>query len=60
MLSDTVDAVIGVDTHRDTHSASLVNAVGGELVRQRQCVMFEALSLVVASSGSGLVVSSPV
>ncbi|MBA3488770.1 MAG: IS110 family transposase [Longispora sp.] len=31
MLSDTVDAVIGVDTHRDTHSASLVNAVGGEL-----------------------------
>ncbi|GIH20899.1 IS110 family transposase [Rugosimonospora africana] len=31
MLAETVDAVIGVDTHRDTHSASLVNALGGEL-----------------------------
>ncbi|MEU4704772.1 IS110 family transposase [Nonomuraea dietziae] len=31
MLAQTVDAVIGVDTHRDTHSACLVNPVGGEL-----------------------------
>jgi hypothetical protein len=28
----------------------------GPLVLQRQCVMFGALSLVVASSGAGLVV----
>jgi transposase len=31
MLADEIDAVIGVDTHRDTHSASLVNRIGGEL-----------------------------
>jgi transposase len=31
MLSETTDAVIGVDTHRDSHSASRVNPVGGEL-----------------------------
>ncbi|MFI6741998.1 IS110 family transposase [Nonomuraea sp. NPDC050451] len=31
MLSESVDAVIGVDTHRDSHSARLVNPVGGEL-----------------------------
>ncbi|NRQ32125.1 transposase [Nonomuraea sp. NN258] len=31
LLSDSVDAVIGVDTHRDSHSACLVNPVGGEL-----------------------------
>lgn len=31
MLAEQVDAVIGVDTHRDTHSACLVNPVGGEL-----------------------------
>ncbi|WP_223167063.1 IS110 family transposase [Nonomuraea sp. SYSU D8015] len=31
MLSESVDAVIGVDTHRDSHSACLVNPVGGEL-----------------------------
>lgn len=29
------------------------------LVLQRQCVMFGVLSLVVASSGAGLVVSAP-
>ena len=33
MLAEQVDAVIGVDTHRDTHSACLVNPVGGELAR---------------------------
>ncbi|MEO3859531.1 transposase [Acrocarpospora sp. B8E8] len=31
MLSESVDAVIGVDTHRDSHSACLVNPLGGEL-----------------------------
>ena len=31
LLVETVDAVIGVDTHRDTHTACLVNPVGGEL-----------------------------
>jgi transposase len=31
MLAEHVDAVIGVDTHRDTQSACLVNRLGGEL-----------------------------
>ena len=31
MLAELVDAVIGVDTHQDTHCASIVNAVGAEL-----------------------------
>lgn len=31
MLADNVDAIIGVDTHTDTHSAWMVNAIGGEL-----------------------------
>lgn len=30
-LADTVEAVIGVDTHTDTHSACLVSAVGSVL-----------------------------
>ena len=28
-LADVVDVVIGVDTHKDTHSAAVMNAVGG-------------------------------
>lgn len=28
-LADVVDVVIGVDTHKDTHTAAFVNAVGG-------------------------------
>jgi transposase len=31
MLAELVDVVIGVDTHQDTHSASMVNSVGAEL-----------------------------
>jgi len=31
MLTDQVDAVIGVDTHHDTHTASIVTALGAEL-----------------------------
>ena len=31
MLSDRIDAVIGVDTHTDTHTAVIVNAGGGKL-----------------------------
>jgi transposase len=31
MLSDRIDAVIGVDTHTDTHTAVIVNAGGGTL-----------------------------
>jgi len=32
MLADQVDAVIGVDTHHDTHTASIVTPLGAELV----------------------------
>ena len=31
MLADETDFVIGVDTHRDRHSAAIVNATGGVL-----------------------------
>jgi transposase len=31
MLADRVDAVIGVDTHTDTHTAAILNAAGGKL-----------------------------
>lgn len=31
MLAEHIDVVIGVDTHQDTHSASVVNTVGAEL-----------------------------
>jgi transposase len=31
MLAETVDAVIGVDTHTDTHTACLIDAAGREL-----------------------------
>jgi transposase len=29
MLAEEVDYVIGVDTHKDAHTAALVNATGG-------------------------------
>lgn len=31
MLADTVDGVIGVDTHRDTLTAAAVTTIGGQL-----------------------------
>ena len=31
MLSERIDAVIGVDTHTDTHTGVIVNAAGGKL-----------------------------
>ena len=31
MLADTVDAVIGVDTHTDTHTACLVDQLGRQV-----------------------------
>ena len=31
MLAESVDAVIGVDTHTDTHTACLVEATGREI-----------------------------
>jgi hypothetical protein len=31
MLAETVDAVIGVDTHTDTHTACLIDSAGREL-----------------------------
>ena len=34
MLAGVVDFVIGVDTHRDTHTAAVVNAVTGGVIDQ--------------------------
>jgi hypothetical protein len=34
MLADLVDVVIGVDTHKDTHTAAIVQAVSGAVVDQ--------------------------
>ena len=34
MLADTVELVIGVDTHKDTHTASVVAAATGAVVEQ--------------------------
>jgi hypothetical protein len=34
MLADTVELVIGVDTHKDTHTAAVVAAATGALVEQ--------------------------
>jgi transposase len=34
MLADLVELVIGVDTHKDTHSAAVVQAVSGAVVDQ--------------------------
>jgi len=34
MLADTVELVIGVDTHKDTHTAAVVQAVSGAFVDQ--------------------------
>jgi transposase len=34
MLADTVELVIGVDTHKDTHTAAVVQAVSGAVVDQ--------------------------
>jgi transposase len=33
MLADTIDGVIGVDTHRDTLAAAAVSPVGGVLAQ---------------------------
>jgi hypothetical protein len=33
MLAGTIDFVIGVDTHRDTHSAAAVDLTGGVVVQ---------------------------
>ncbi len=33
MLAETVDFVIGVDTHRDSHTAAVVTAAGGLVER---------------------------
>lgn len=35
MLADRIDAVIGVDTHTDTHTAAILNAGGGLLATLR-------------------------
>lgn len=37
MLADTVDFVIGVDTHRDTHTASIVTALSGAATGEITC-----------------------
>jgi transposase len=37
MLSGQVDHVIGVDTHRDTNTAAIVEAATGAVVEQLQC-----------------------
>lgn len=34
MLADTVELVIGVDTHKDTHTAAVVQAVSGAMLEQ--------------------------
>jgi hypothetical protein len=34
MLADTVELVIGVDTHKDTRTAAIVQAVSGGVVEQ--------------------------
>jgi transposase len=34
MLADTVELVIGVDTHNDTHSAAVVQAVSSAMLAQ--------------------------
>jgi UDP-N-acetylmuramyl tripeptide synthase len=34
MLADTVELVIGVDTHKDTYTAAVVQAVSGAVVDQ--------------------------
>ncbi|HEX8761557.1 MAG TPA: hypothetical protein VF734_16660 [Pseudonocardiaceae bacterium] len=34
-LAESIDAVIGVDTHRDTLAAAAVSALGGVLARLR-------------------------
>ena len=34
MLADTVELVIGVDTHKDTHTAAVVQAVSGGVITQ--------------------------
>jgi transposase len=34
MLADTVELVIGVDTHKDTHTAAVVQAVSGAVLDQ--------------------------
>ena len=34
MLADLVELVIGVDTHKDTHTAAVVQAVSGAVVTQ--------------------------
>ena len=31
MLADTIDAVIGVDTHTDTHTACLMDQLGRQI-----------------------------
>lgn len=35
ILAEQVDHVIGVDTHRDSHSAAIVTAVTGAVVEDR-------------------------
>jgi transposase len=34
MLADTVELVIGVDTHKDTHAAAVVTAATGAVLEQ--------------------------
>ena len=34
MLADLVELVIGVDTHKDTHTAAVVTAATGAVVEQ--------------------------
>jgi len=55
-LADRVDFVIGVDTHKTTHTASILNAQGGELVhRTEQTSVFGYRRLLkfVAESAPG-------
>jgi hypothetical protein len=57
MLAEVVDAVVGGDTHRDTHALELTAPSGATIATLSDRAASRALMIVIASSeilGSGL------
>ena len=53
MLADTVDAVIGVDTHTDTHTAAVVTPLGGCVAVLQVTADAAGYAQLIREAGSG-------
>jgi hypothetical protein len=59
MLAEEVDYAIGVDTHKDAHTAALVNAAGGVVAGVEEAASDSGYRRLLRLARSGLRVVEP-